>query len=125
MVNLHLTEPFSLLDIPSELNDEQPSDLHCSSFITTKTITTKELDVTPEIEAGELKKDNSPIPVTSTPKDAIMKNEERKNRIRRSPSFWEDSVHNYPVKHRDDRYRESNSWRNKCNRDSRYDKKYW
>lgn len=112
MVNLKLTEPFSLLDIPSELNNEQPSNSNCSSFITNK-----ELDVTPEIEPGELGNDNSPV--TSTPKDAIVKNEEKKNRTRRSPSFWEDSVHNYPVKHRDDRYRESNSWRN-----NRYDKKY-
>ncbi|XP_025411556.1 uncharacterized protein LOC112684318 [Sipha flava] len=119
LVNLQLTEPFSLLDIPSELNNEQPSNPNCSSFITTK-----ELDVTPEIEPGELKKDDSPIPVTSTPKDAIVKSEERKNRFRRSPSFWEDSIHNYPVNHRDDRYRESNSWQSKSNRDRRYDKKY-
>lgn len=119
MVNLHLTEPFSLLDIPSELNNEQLCNSNCSSFITNK-----ELDVTPKLETGELREDDSPIPVTSTPKDAIVKNEERKNRIRRSPSFWEDSVHNYPVKHRDDRYRESNNWRNKSSRDNRYDKKY-
>lgn len=120
MLHLTLSDTFTFLDIPSELNNVQ-----LSNSITPPLITKELLDVTSKIEAGELGEiydDDITMPATSTPKDVFEKKiDERQNRMRRSPSFWDDSVHNYPVKQRYDRHRDSsNCWRNK--RDSRYDK---
>lgn len=122
MVYLSLSEKFTFLDIPSELNSE-PFNLISSPK------TTKALDITPEIEPGELDRDSIILPVTSTPKDIVEnKSSERQNRARRSPSLWEDSVHNYPVKHRNDRHRdirhrESNQY--KSYKDRRYSTQFW
>ncbi|VVC36347.1 Hypothetical protein CINCED_3A023707 [Cinara cedri] len=84
-------------------------------------------DVTHVKEAGKLE-DNGDIliSVTSTPKDvAVKKNENKLCRERRSPSFWENSVHvNYRNKYKDDRHKESYRWQ-KTNYRDRYDKKYW
>lgn len=121
MVYLSLSEKFTFLDIPSELNSVQPLNSLSSSSITTKA-----LDVTPEIEPGELDSDSNILPVTSTPKDIVeSKSSERKNRERRSPSFWEDSVHNYPVKYRNDRHRESSCWQNIRYNDNKHSPQFW
>lgn len=124
MVHLHLSEVFTFLDIPSKLNNIQQSTSNVSPLITNS----KALDVTPEIVVNELvNDDNILMHATSTPKDIIEKQvNDRQNRERRSPSFWDDSIHNYPInKYRDDRHRESNRWKNKSYRDNRHDKKYW
>ncbi|CAI6363275.1 unnamed protein product [Macrosiphum euphorbiae] len=113
MVKLNVSEIFTLLDIASEL------DLIASPSITTNKI----LDVTPKIESGELENDKKILmPVTSTPKDNVDIKIEKDDRSRRSPSFWDDSVHNYPIKHRDDRYREKNRRQNKIH--NKYDYKH-
>lgn len=125
MVHLHLSEAFTFLDIPSELNSIQLSTPIVSPLITNS----KTLDVTPEIVVNELVNDDDDvvIPVTSTPKDTDEKQiKEKPNRDRRSPSLWDDSDYNYPTsKYRNDRHRESNRWKNTGYRDNRYDKKYW
>lgn len=124
MVYLNLSEAFTFLDIPSELNN-----MSSLNPTTAPLITNKLLDVTPEIECDRLDDNIDKIPVTSTPKDFIeKKSDERQDRARRSPSFWEDSLHNYPVKYRDDKYWESNRYRkNHRDRDNRYEynKKTW
>ncbi|XP_029346505.1 putative leucine-rich repeat-containing protein DDB_G0290503 isoform X2 [Acyrthosiphon pisum] len=113
MVKLNVSEIFTLLDIVSEL------DPIASPSITTN----KMLDVTPKIESGELDNDEKILmPVTSTPKDNVETKIEKDDRGRRSPSFWDDSVHNYPIKHRDNRYREKNRWQNKIH--NKYDYKH-
>ncbi|XP_022177524.1 uncharacterized protein LOC111038643 isoform X2 [Myzus persicae] len=119
MVYLNLSGTFTFLDIPSELNNVQLSDPITSQLITTN----KTLDSTLEMESGELRDDEEIlIPVTSTPKSSFEMKNEKDNRARRSPSFWEDSVLNYSIRHRDDRYRETNRWPNKTHRN--YDRKY-
>lgn len=120
MVYLSLSKSFTLLDMPSELNNLQPSNLISSPLSSNKS-----LDITPKLEAGEYEEtdDEILVPVTSTPKDiADRKSHEKSSRSRKSPSFWEDSLHNYPTKHRSDRHIESSRRRN--NRDHRYDSKY-
>lgn len=122
MVYLNLSETFTFLDIPSEVHNVQSFNQIASPLITTN----RELDITPEIEAGELVgTDEIFVPASSTPKDIEKKMEDRQNRERRSPSFWKDSVHNYPInKYRENhRHRESNHWRNKSYRENYYDKK--
>lgn len=120
VVCLTLSEAFTLLDIPSEPNCVQS----VVNPVASPLITDQTLDVTPEIEPGALESDDS-MPVTSTPKDADIKHSnEKQNRSRRSPSFWDDSVHNYPLKYKNDRHRNSNLRRNNY-RDNRYDNKYW
>jgi len=119
MVHLHLSEAFTFLDIPSELNSIQLSTPIVSPLITNS----KTLDTTPEV-VNELVNDGDVlIPATSTPKDT----DENQNRDRRSPSLWNDTDnYNYPTnKYRDDRHWESNRWKNTGYRDNRYDKKYW
>lgn len=112
MVKLNVSEIFTLLDIASEL------DLIASPSKTTN----KVLDVTPKLENCELENDEEILmPVTSTPKDIVEIKIEKDDRGRRSPSFWDDSVHNYPIKHRDDRYRDTNHWQNKIH--NKYDYK--
>ncbi|XP_026818114.1 uncharacterized protein LOC113557035 [Rhopalosiphum maidis] len=119
MVYLNVSETFTFLDIPSELNNVQPSDPIASPLITTN----KMLDITPKMQSGELENDEDLLmPVTSTPKDDVEIKNEKDDRTRRSPSFWDDSVHNYPIKHRDDRHRDSNRWQNKTHH--KYDKKH-
>lgn len=118
MVYLNVSEIFTFLDIPSELNNVQPSDPIASPLITTN----KMLDITPKMESGELEDEKLLMPVTSTPKDDVDIRNEKDDRTRRSPSFWNDSVHNYPIKHRDDRHRDSNRWQNKTYH--KYDKKH-
>lgn len=122
MVHISLSELFNLLDIPSTLNTTPPL-----NPITSPLITRKMLDVTQKLECGEIE-DNVDIPMTSTPRDfAEKKNNERQERMRRSPSYWDDSNHNYPIKYRDNKHRDSNSCR-KNHRDTRYDrydKKQW
>lgn len=121
MVYLKLSEAFIFLNIPSELQDvSQPN------TVPLPLLTDKKLEVSSELESGELRNDSDiPMPVTSTPKDIEKKDDLKQNRARRSPSFWEDSIHNYPTKYRDDRHRESNRWSNKFHRENRYDKKSW
>lgn len=165
---LNLSDFITLFSLQSSNNIVQSSNTITSPLI--NRINSK-LDVTHEIEAGELKNDDDDdddvlIPITSTPKDVAVKKIEDKpcrerrskklnlshskeigklekdgisvgntskdaavkkteNRERRSPSFWEDSVHiNYRNKYKEDRYKESNRWQNKSYRD-RYDKKHW
>ncbi|KAE9535994.1 hypothetical protein AGLY_007895 [Aphis glycines] len=118
MVYLNVSEIFTFLDIPSELNNVQPSDSIASPLITTNKI----LDITPKTESGELEDEELLMPVTSTPKDDVVIKNEKDDKNRRSPSFWDDSVHNYPIKHRDDRHRDSNRWQNKTYH--KYDKKH-
>lgn len=118
MVYLNVSEIFTFLDIPSELNNVQPSDPIASPLITTNRM----LDITPKMESGELEDQELLVPVTSTPKDYVDIKNEKNDRTRRSPSFWDDSVHNYPIKHRDDRHRDSNRWQNKTYH--KYDKKH-
>jgi len=112
-VKLNVSEIFTLLNIASELDP-----------IVSQSITTnKMLDVTPKIESCELENDEKIVmPVTSTPKENVGIKIEKDDRDRRSPSFWDDSVHNYPIKHRDDRYREKNRWQNKIH--NKYDYKH-
>lgn len=112
MVKLNVSEIFTLLDIASKFDViASPS----------KTIN-KILDVTPKIENSELENNEEILmPVTSTPKDNVEIKIEKDDRGRRSPSFWDDSVHNYPIKHRDDRYRDTNHWQNKIH--NKYDYK--
>ncbi|XP_025205135.1 uncharacterized protein LOC112601640 [Melanaphis sacchari] len=117
LVYLNASETFTFLDIPSELNNTQLSDPIASPSLTTN----KMLDITPKMECGELENDVL-IPVTSTPKDDIEIKNEKNDRTRRSPSFWDDSVYNYPIKHRDDRHRDINRRQNKTHH--KYDKKY-
>ncbi|XP_029345669.1 uncharacterized protein LOC100572770 isoform X1 [Acyrthosiphon pisum] len=118
-VYLNLSETFTFLDILSESNNVQLSDPITSQLITTN----KTLDVIPKMESGELRNDEEiTIPVTSTPKNCVEIKNDKDNRARRSPSFWEDSVHNYPIRHRDDRHRETNRWQNKTYHN--YDRKY-
>jgi len=118
MVYLNVSETFTFLDIPSELNNVQPSEPIVSPLITNKM-----LDITPKMQSGELENDEELLmPVTSTPKDDVEIKNEKDDRTRRSPSFWDDSVHNYPIKHRDDRHRDSNRWQNKTHH--KYDKKH-
>lgn len=122
MVYLNLSETFTFLDISSEVHNVQPSNQNDSPLITSN----RELDITPEIEPGELiSNDEIFVPASSTPKDIEKKIEKRQNRARRSPSFWEDSVHNYPInKYRENHWhRESNHRRNKSYRANYYDKK--
>lgn len=121
MVYLKLSEAFVFLNLPSELEDVSQS-----NSVPSPLLTKKKLDIS-LLEPGELNSDcDIHKPITSTPKDVIEKKDDQKlNRGRRSPSFWEDSVHNYPVKYRDDRHRDSNRWSNKFHRDNRYDKKSW
>lgn len=120
MVYINLSESFNLLDIPSTLNNTASL-----NPVTSPLITKKLLDITPKMEFSQIK-DNEDIPMTSTPRDYTEKKsnerQERQERLRRSPSFWEDSISNYPIKYRDDKHRESNSFRNKNHRD-RYDNK--
>jgi len=106
MVYLHLSEKFILLDLLSELDSTQLSDPITSPLITVN----KKLGDISEIESGELTNDEEVlIPVTSTPKDGGVKiKNDKNNRARRSPSIWEDSFHNYPIRPRDNRYRETN-----------------
>lgn len=120
MVSLSLSAPFTLLNIPSKLNRMQSDNPTISPSKENKS-----LDSTPKLEAGELEDDEIIMPGTSTPKDAVEKQRNKdQSRSRRSPSFWEDSSHNYPNKHRDDRCRES-KWQNKDHRGHKYDHKYW
>jgi len=115
MVYLSLSETYTFLDLHSELNNLPLSN--------SPLITNKVLDVTTKVEPGEIGDDNDVVmPLTSTPKDiADKKSEEKQNRARRSPSLWDDSIHNYPIKYRDDRHRDlSNRRRNNY----RYDTKY-
>lgn len=117
---LNLSETFTFLDLISESNNVQLSSPNTSQFITTN----KTLDVISEMESGELRDDEEiTIPVTSsTPKNCVEIKNDKDNRARRSPSFWDDSVHNYPMRHRDDRHRETNRRQNKTHRN--YDRKY-
>ncbi|CAI6360481.1 unnamed protein product [Macrosiphum euphorbiae] len=118
-VHLNLSETFTFLDILSESNNVQLSDPITSQLITTN----KMLDVIPEMESSKLRNDEEIIiPVTSTPKNCVEIKNDKDNRARRSPSFWEDSVHNYPIRHRNDRHRETNRWQNKAHHN--YDRKY-
>lgn len=120
MVCLTLSEAFILLDIPLEANHFQS----VVNPVTSPLVTDQSFDVTPKLELGELENDDIIMPVTSTPKDADVKySDEKQSRSRRSPSFWEDSVHNYPLKYNNDRFRNSNIRRNSY-RDNRYDNKY-
>lgn len=116
MVYINLSESFNLLDIPSTLYNTASL-----NPVTSPLITKNLLDITPKMEFSQIK-DNEDIPMTSTPRDYTeKKSNERQERLRRSPSFWEDSNTNYPIKYRD-KHRESNSFRNKNHRD-RYDNK--
>lgn len=119
MVYLHLSEKFIFLDILSELDSTQLSDqiTSPSPLITIN----KKLGEISEIESGELTYDEEIlIPVTSTPKDGFKIKNDKNNRARRSPSIWEDSFHNYPIRHRDNRHRETNYLQNNIHR--KYDK---
>lgn len=118
MIHLNLSESFTFLDIPSELNSSQVS----TSIISPLTTNSKALAITSEIEINEMV--HNCMPATSTPKDIDEKQiNERQNRERRSPSFWDNSFRNYPInKYRNDRHRESNRWKNKIYRDNRHDK---
>ncbi|XP_022171206.1 uncharacterized protein LOC111034342 isoform X2 [Myzus persicae] len=111
MVYLNVSEAFTFLDIPSELKNVQTLNPIISPSITTNKI----LKVTPKIESCKLENDAKILmPVTSTPIDDVETKNEKDDRARRSPSFWDDSVHNYPIKHRENRH-----WQNKI-----YDKKH-
>jgi len=117
MVYLHLSEKFIFLDILSELDSTQLSDPITSPLITVN----KKLGDISEIESGELTNDEEIlIPVTSTPKDSVKIKNDKNNRARRSPSIWEDSFHNYPIRHRNNRYRETSYLQNNIHR--KYDK---
>ncbi|XP_060872442.1 uncharacterized protein MAL13P1.304-like [Metopolophium dirhodum] len=119
-VYLNLSETFTYLDILSESNNVQLSDPITSQLITTN----KTLDVIPERESGKLLRNDEEIiiPVTSTSINCVEIKNDKNNRARRSPSFWEDSVHNYPIRHRDNRHKETNRWQNKTHHN--YDRKY-
>ncbi|KAL5236401.1 hypothetical protein ACI65C_003811 [Semiaphis heraclei] len=119
LVYLNVSESFTFLDIPSELKNVQTSNPIASPSITTNKI----LDFTSKIESNELENAEIFIPVTSTPKDYVELKNVKDDRSRRSPSFWDDSVQNYPIKHRDDRYWETNRRKNKIHH--KYDQKYW
>jgi len=119
MVCLNVSESFTFLDIPSELKNVQTSNPIVSPSITTNKI----LDVTPKIESSELENAEILRPVTSTPKDYVELKNVKDDRSRRSPSFWDDSVQNYPIKHREDRHWETNRRQNKIHH--KYDQKYW
>ncbi|XP_050055641.1 metacaspase-2-like isoform X2 [Aphis gossypii] len=117
MVYLHLSEKFIFLDILSELDSTQLSDPITSTLITVN----KKLGDISEIESGELTNDEEIlIPITSTPKDGVKIKNDKNNRARRSPSIWEDSFHNYPIRHRNNRYRETSYLQNNIHR--KYDK---
>jgi len=120
VVYLNLSETFTFLDILSDSNNVQLSDPINSQLIATN----KTLHIIPEMESGELRDDEEIIiPVTSTPKNCVEIKNDKDNRTRRSPSFWDDSLHNYPIRHRgDERNRETNRWQNKTHRN--YDRKY-
>lgn len=119
MVSLNLSKTFIYLDIPSELNHVHPSNPITSPLITTKLTSY----VTPELESGELWNDEEiHIPMPSIPKNDFEIKDEKDNRTRRSPSFWNDSVHSYPIKYRDNRHRELKRWQNKIH--DKYDKKH-
>jgi len=118
MVYLNVSESFTFLDIPSELKNIQISNPTASPSLTTN----KMLDVTPKIDSCELENAEIYIPVTSTPKDCVEINNVKDDRSRRSPSFWDDSVQNYPIKHREDRHRETSRRQNKIHH--KYDQKY-
>lgn len=120
MVYLIVSEKFTCLNIPSELNDVQPSDPSTLPLITRH----KALEFTPEIKSDELVNNEETLQsMTSTLKDYVETKDDKVNRARRSPSLWNDSVHNYPTKHRGDRPREIRHRQNKINH--KYDmKKY-
>jgi len=115
VVYLNLSETFTFLDILSELNNVQPSDSITRQLMTTN----KTLDTILGLEIGELRNDEEKfIPVTSTPKNGVEIINDKDNRARRSPSFWEDSVYKYPIRNRDERHRETNRWQNTTHRNS-------
>jgi len=119
MVYLNLSEKFDFLEILSELNNVQLFDPITSQLMTTN----KTFDTNLEMESGELRDDEEIfISVNHTPKTGFEIKNDKDNRARRSPSFWEDSVHNYPIRHRDDRHRETNRWQNITNHN--YERNY-
>lgn len=60
------------------------------------------VDDTLKIGSGELE-DDEKISVTSILKDNVETKIEKDDRGGRSSYFWDDSVHDYPIKYRDNR----------------------
>lgn len=117
MVYLHLSEKFIFLDILSELDSTQLTYPITSPLISVN----EKLGDIAEIESGELTNDEETlIPVTSTPKDGTKIKNDKNNRARRSPSIWEDSFHNYPIRHKNNRHRETSYLQNNIHH--KYDK---
>lgn len=70
------------------------------------------VDVTLKIGSGELE-DDEKMSATSILKDNVETKIEKNDRSR-SSYFWDDSVHDYPIKYRDNRIHwETNLWQNK------------
>ncbi|XP_050537134.1 putative uncharacterized protein DDB_G0282133 isoform X2 [Daktulosphaira vitifoliae] len=115
VVCIQLSPNFDLLNIPSELNNFQQN----ISPLISKNL----LNVTSELEDGELVNDVENL-MTSTPKEIYdKKNVDKQSRIRRSPSFWEDSIH-YLYKYRDDKHKDTSYRRSNNYRENRYEQKY-
>ncbi|XP_050439509.1 uncharacterized protein LOC126844991 isoform X2 [Adelges cooleyi] len=111
MVHLCLSPILALFDLPSEITSKL---VNSNSPLTLSS--KKPVVKTSELEVGELVDDDNTFVSTSFPPKDII---DRKNNARRSPSFWEDSVH----KHKSDRGKESNHWRKTTRKDDRYDAK--